>query len=109
MYSFSSSAMGCEVKVTSFQISGFLRYVSNYRYTSYLVHARNREPEGIESMAEFAVQWPCYALIQGLDRCVCLLGHVSHDRVDVLALVVALLTFSDILGRHSALRKIDIS
>lgn len=58
---------------------------------------RDRKLKGINSVTELSVKGPGYALIQGLDRNLGLLGNVSHDRVDHLALVVSLLAFDDIL------------
>lgn len=66
------------------------------------VYTRDGELEGVNRMAKFAVQRPRYALIQGLDRGVGLLGDVAHDGMNHLALVVALLALNDILRRHTA-------
>jgi hypothetical protein len=60
-------------------------------------------------VAVLLVQWPANALVDVLDRCLCLLGDMAHDAVDHLRLVVPLLALYDILGRHSALRQIDVA
>ncbi len=60
-------------------------------------------------MTVFLVQRPCYRLVEVLDRSKSLLGHVSHDGVDHLALVVPLFALDDILWRDSALRQIDVA
>ena len=88
----------------SFQTSGFLRRMSDIECDVWFhrLYTRDGELEGVNRVAEFAVQRPCYALVQGLDRGVGLLGNVSHDRVDHLALVIALLALDDILRRHTA-------
>jgi hypothetical protein len=54
-------------------------------------------------MAVLLVERPCYALVQLLDGDQCLLGNVSHDRVDHLALVIPLLALHNIFRRDTAL------
>lgn len=63
---------------------------------------RDRQLESVNGVAVFAVQGPGYALIQRLDGCLGLLGNVSHDGVDHLALVVSLLALDNILGRNTS-------
>lgn len=70
---------------------------------------RDGELEGIVRVAVFAVQGPCDLLVESLQRGLGGLGDVAHDGVHGLALVVSLLTLDHILGRDTALRKIDIS
>lgn len=65
-------------------------------------HVRDGQLESVNSMTIFAVQRPGYALVQRLDGSLGLFGNVSHDGVDHLALVVALLTLDDILGRNTS-------
>ena len=63
---------------------------------------RDGELEGVDGVAILLVERPCYALVEGLNGSVGLLGDVSHDRVHHLALVVSLLALDDILRRHTA-------
>ena len=60
-------------------------------------------------VAEFPVQGPGDRLVEGLEGCLGRLRDVAHDRVHGLALVVALLTLDNILGRDTTLRQIDIT
>ena len=113
MYDLSSSATASLGKVMSFQTSGLLAHVSPTVLVRLLTRlARNSrygELEGVDRVAVFLVERPCDRLVEVLDRGKGLLGHVSHDRVYHLALVVPLLALDDILWRHPALREIDVA
>jgi hypothetical protein len=60
-------------------------------------------------MAVSLVQGPSNSLVKALNGDGDLLGNVSHDGVDHLALVVSLLALNDILGGDSSLGKIDVT
>lgn len=78
--------------------------VASPNHTASLIHGhiRDRQLKGVNGVTIFAVQGPGYALVQRLDRCLGLLGNVSHDGVDHLALVVSLLALDDIFGRNTS-------
>lgn len=65
-------------------------------------HVRNGQLESVNGMAVFAVQRPSYALIERFDWRLGLLGHMAHDGVDHLALVVSLLALDNVLGRNTS-------
>ena len=54
-------------------------------------------------MAVLLVQWPDYALVERFQGSVGLFGHVAHDRLDHLALVVPLVALCDVLRRYAPL------
>lgn len=60
-------------------------------------------------MAIFPIQRPRDSLVELLDRGLGLLGYMAHNGVNHLSLVVPLFTLDDVLGRHAALGKIDIT
>lgn len=60
-------------------------------------------------MAIFLVQRPSDVLVEILDGGFGRLCDMTHDRMDGFALVVALLTLDDILGRDTALGEINIT
>ena len=65
--------------------------------------------ESVNSVAVLLLQGPANGLVQSLDGLLDLLGDVSEDRVDHLALVEPFLALDDILGRDTTLGKIDVS
>lgn len=85
-------------KVMSFQTSGFLYSVSQAcRDTGLEMNVRYRELERIHGVPISLVQGPGNILVQVLYWCLCLLRHMSHYRVDHLALVVPFFTLHNIL------------
>ena len=70
---------------------------------------RYRQLERINRMPIFLVQWPPDILIERLHRRPRLLGNMSHDARNHLALIKPLLTLHDILGRHAPFREINIA
>lgn len=70
---------------------------------------RDRKLESIKRVAVFLIEGPSYRLVELLDGDQSLLGDVTHDRVDDLALVVTLLATNDILGGDTTLGQIDIT
>lgn len=60
-------------------------------------------------MSVFLVEGPGDGLVEILNGGVDLLGNVAHDGMHHLALVVALLTLDDILGRNATLGEIDVA
>ncbi len=70
---------------------------------------RDGELESVNRVAVLLVQRPGYSLVELLDGSLRLLGYMAHDGVDHLTLVIPLLTFDDILGRHPSLGEIDIT
>ena len=72
-------------------------------------NVRDRDLEGIVRVAVFPVQGPGNLLVKGLQGGLGGLGDVAHDGVHGLALVVALFALDDILGRDTALGKINVT
>lgn len=73
------------------------------------IYLRYGQLECIYGVSVLLVQRPGDAFIEVLDRVLCFLRNMAHNRVYHLTLIVSLLALDDILWRDPTLRKIDIT
>ena len=72
-------------------------------------HVRYGKFKCVDNVAILIVEWPANRLVQCLYGDEGLFGDMAHDGMRQLALVVSLLALDNVLGRHAALREVDVA